>query len=139
MPRKRNSVNELLSFEDFIQYCAGGGSVSNSGLRTEPPGWQFELTHISDNLFWQDARVWLSPEDAIRFLSRVDRDSFKLKDGIRRHFQSATNYLIEREEGGVLPAMEVLVRVWKEFSLDSQEQEKIEELSLDLIETNITR
>jgi len=81
MPRKRNSVNELLSFEDFIQYCAGGGSVSNSGLRTKSPGWQFELTHISDNLFGQDARVRLSPEDAIRFLSRVDRDSFKLKDG----------------------------------------------------------
>ncbi|MDR0304379.1 MAG: hypothetical protein LBH98_06390 [Chitinispirillales bacterium] len=108
----------------------------NSRLRTQPPAWRFEFTHISDDLFWHEAKVWLNHVEAIKFLARVDRDAFML-DG-RRQYQATTSYQIEQEDGGVVSAIEAVIRVQEKLKLEQEEQTEIEELTAKVNGVKIT-
>lgn len=122
-----------MDFKEFIEFVYEKilGDAKNSESRDLPPSFRFSLDHISENLFWHEAKIWLDPQHAINFLALVERDAFRLRDAdgkpIRRQYQSAVSYLTESGES----AMEITIRVHERLTIDRDEREIIRKTTAD--------
>jgi len=123
-----------MGFKEFIEDCIKqivGEETEISSSRETPTSFRFSLDHISENLFWHEAKIWLEPQYAINFLALVERDAFRLRDAegkpIRRQYQAAVSYLTEDGQS----AMEITIRVHERLNINRDEKEIIRKTTAD--------